>query len=83
MIGTMRRDCLDQIVVFGERHLRRILTSYASYYNETRTHLSLAKDAPVHREIQRSGVIVAEPILFGLHIGMRGYNLQKGQWVNF
>ena len=67
MIGTLRRDCLDQFLVFGERHLRRILTSYAAYYNVTRTHLSLGKDAPVHRGIQRSGVIVATPILSGLH----------------
>src|SRR5436190_5909969 len=67
LIGTLRRDCLDQILVFGERHLRRILTSYASYYNESRTHLSLDKDAPLGRAVQRHGAISATPILSGLH----------------
>src|SRR6266404_8434075 len=50
-----------------ESHLRRILASYAAYYNQTRTHLALQKDAPLHRVVQRSGVIVAIPILAGLH----------------
>jgi transposase InsO family protein len=67
MIGTLRRDCLDQILVFGERHLRQILTSYVTYYNVMRTHLSLGKDAPMRRGIKRSGVIAATPILSGLH----------------
>jgi transposase InsO family protein len=67
LIGTLRRDCLDQILVFGEQHLRRILTSYASYYNESRTHLSLDKDAPLGRAVQRHGSIGATPILSGLH----------------
>ena len=67
LIGTLRRDCLDHVLIFGERHLRQILTSYFSYYNETRTHLSLDKDAPLPRAIQRCGTIVATPILSGLH----------------
>jgi transposase InsO family protein len=67
LIGTLRRDCLDHVLVFGERHLRQILRSYAIYYNETRTHLGLAKDTPLFRPIQRSGVIVSAPILSGLH----------------
>jgi transposase InsO family protein len=46
LIGTLRRECLDHVLIFGERHLRRILTSYSLYYNETRTHLGLSKDAP-------------------------------------
>jgi transposase InsO family protein len=67
LIGSIRRECLDHIVVFGEAHLRRILVAYAGYYNEVRTHLSLDKDSPVHRPIQRRGQIVARPFLGGLH----------------
>jgi transposase InsO family protein len=67
LIGTVRRECLDRMLIFGESHLRRILSAYAAYYNETRTHLALQKDAPLHRAVQRSGVIVAVPILAGLH----------------
>jgi hypothetical protein len=55
------------MLIFGESHLRRILASYAAYYNQARTHLALQKDAPLHRAVQRSGVIVAIPILAGLH----------------
>ncbi|MGC1923839.1 MAG: hypothetical protein WA706_08445, partial [Pseudolabrys sp.] len=64
---SLRRECLDQVVIFGEAHLRRILSAYASYYNQVRTHLALQKDAPFHRTAQRSGTIVAIPILAGLH----------------
>ncbi|MGH9548295.1 MAG: integrase core domain-containing protein [Terriglobales bacterium] len=67
LIGTLRRDCLDHVLIFGERHLRRVLTSYSLYYNETRTHLGLAKDAPLRRAVQRSGTIIITPILSGLH----------------
>ena len=67
LIGTGRRECLDRMLIFGETHLRQILTLYASYYNESRTHLSLHKDAPLHRAIQRSGTVVAVPVLGGLH----------------
>ena len=67
LIGTVRRECLDGMLVFGESHLRQILSSYAAYYNEVRTHLSLGKDAPLGRTVQRSGTIVAIPILSGLH----------------
>jgi Integrase core domain len=67
LIGTLRRECLDQVVIFGETHLRRILSAYAAYYNQARTHLALEKDAPLHRAVQRSGAIVAIPILAGLH----------------
>ena len=67
LIGTLRRDCLDHVLIFGERHLHRILAAYSSYYNETRTHLGLAKDAPIPRAVQRSGAIVTMPILSGLH----------------
>jgi transposase InsO family protein len=67
LIGSIRRECLDHIVVFGQAHLRRILRSYASYYNDIRTHRSLDKDAPVSRPVQRTGSIKSFPILGGLH----------------
>jgi transposase InsO family protein len=67
LIGTVRRECLDRILVFGEAHLRQILSTYAAYYNEVRTHLALDKDAPLGRAVQRSGAIVAIPILSGLY----------------
>ena len=47
LIGTLRRDCLDHVLIFSERHLRGILSLYAGYYNRTRTHLGLRKDAPL------------------------------------
>ena len=49
LIGTLRRECLDHMIIFGETHLRRILCAYAAYYNQGRTHLALQKDAPLHR----------------------------------
>ena len=67
LIGSIRRECLDHIVVFGEAHLRRILRSYARYYNDVRTHRSLDKDALVSRSVQRIGSIKSLPILGGLH----------------
>jgi transposase InsO family protein len=67
LIGTLRRECLDHVLILGEQHLHRVLTLYSIYYNETRTHLGLAKDAPIRRAVQRSGPIVATPILSGLH----------------
>ncbi len=67
LIGTLRHECLDRMLILGESHLRRVLASYATYYNQARTHLALQKDAPLHRSVQRSGVIVAIPILVGLH----------------
>jgi len=67
LIGSIRRECLDHIVVFGDAHLRRILAAYTGYYNELRTHLSLAKDSPNRRPVQRRGHLTARPILGGLH----------------
>ena len=67
LIGSIRRECLDHVVVFGERHLRQILLSYMTYYNEVRTHLSLEKDAPVLRAVERTGHILCRPVLGGLH----------------
>src|SRR6202171_2367344 len=65
LIGSIRRECLDHIIVSGEAHLRRILKSYARYYNEIRTHRSLDKDAPVTRPVQRVGVIISRAVLGG------------------
>jgi transposase InsO family protein len=67
LIGSIRRECLDHLVVFGEAHLRRALRAYACYYNNIKTHWSLAKDAPVSRPVQRTGIIRSYSILGGLH----------------
>jgi hypothetical protein len=65
LIGSIRRECLDQVIVLRESHLRRIVSLYASYYNEARTHLSLGKDAPISRPIERFGRLTAEPMVGG------------------
>jgi hypothetical protein len=67
LICTLRCECLDHALIFGEAHLRQILCAYAAYYNQTRTHLSLRKDVPLHRLVEQFGAIVAIPILAGLH----------------
>ncbi len=71
VIGTLRRDCLDHVIVLGERHLRRVLREYVSYDNETRPHRSLEREPPAGaRELPPSSArcrVVAEPILGGLH----------------
>jgi hypothetical protein len=67
LIGSIRRESLDHLIVFGDAHLRGVLHRYASYYNEVRTPLSLDKDAPYFRRAQKFGRITAIPILGGLH----------------
>ena len=67
LIGSIRRECLDWIVVTGEAHLRQILRRYAAYYNRARTHRSLGKDCPIPRTVQSTGTISSSPILGGLH----------------
>jgi putative transposase len=69
LVGSIRRDCLDHVIVLNERHLRRILTAYFAYYHKSRTHLSLAKDAPEPRAVQppTMGEIVELPEVGGLH----------------
>lgn len=67
LIGTLRRECLDHTVILGEVHLRRVLSAYAAYYNQSRTHLALQKDAPLHRVSKRVGDVIAIPVLGGLH----------------
>jgi transposase InsO family protein len=67
LIGSIRRECANHVVVLSEAHLRRLLTKYAAYYNELRIHRSLGKDAPIHRAIQHQGRIASEPVVGGLH----------------
>jgi transposase InsO family protein len=67
LIGSIRRECVDHVLVLGEAHLRRVLKSYADYYNNFRTHRSLNKNAPVSRPVQRIGSIKSHAILGGLH----------------
>lgn len=67
LIGSIRRECVDHIVILGETHLRWILRIYARYYNDIRTHWSLNKDTPVPRPVQRTGDIKSHALLGGLH----------------
>src|SRR5436190_18137212 len=67
LIGSIQRECVDHMVVLGEAHLRRMLNSYARYYNKIRTHRSLNEDAPLTRRVQRSGHIVSHAMVGGLH----------------
>ena len=69
VIGSIRRECLDHVIVFDENSLRRMLASYLDYYHRSRTHLSLGKDSPVPRPIQPPGIgpVVAVPQVGGLH----------------
>lgn len=68
VIGSIRRECTDHIVPLGERHLVRVLRRYATYYNESRPHLSLARNSPLPRAVDDGpGAIVAIPHLGGLH----------------
>ena len=69
LVGSIRRECLDHVIVLGEKHLRQILKGYFHYYLGSRTHLSLAKDAPTPRAVQgpKAGQIVEIPQVGGLH----------------
>ena len=67
LIGSIRREFFDHVVVLGEAHLRRMLQSYGRYYNEIRTHRSLDKDSPVSRPVQRIGHIISHALLGELH----------------
>ena len=68
-VGTLRRDCLNHVIVLGESHLRRIVRNYLGYYHDCRTHLSLEKDSPEPRAIEplESGEIIALHQVGGLH----------------
>jgi transposase InsO family protein len=68
VIGSLRRECLDHVIVLNETHLRRLLRTYLAYYHRTRTHLALSKDAPDSRPASSAfGTIVATPEVGGLH----------------
>jgi transposase InsO family protein len=69
VIGTIRRECLDHLIVFNERSLHRHLQTFVDYYHRSRVHLALEKDTPEARPIQppESGQIVSTPVLDGLH----------------
>ena len=69
LIGSLRRECLDHVIVLNERHLRRVLRAYVDYYHDSRTHLALKKDAPEPRPIAavETGRVVALPAVGGLH----------------
>jgi len=69
VIGTIRRECLDHVIVLGEKHLRQVLKEYLAYYHESRTHLGLEKDAPEPRAVQARdiGPVSRQPVLGGLH----------------
>jgi len=69
VIGSIRRECTDHLIIIGERHLRQILRLYVDYYNADRTHDSLSKDAPDTRAAQsrEAGIVVALPRVGGLH----------------
>ena len=68
VLGTLRRECLDHMIILNEKHLHSVLGEYINdYYNVSRTHMSLEKDSPVPRPVQANGKIVSKPILGGLH----------------
>ena len=69
VIGSIRRECLDHVIVFHETHLRRILTTYFEYYHRSRPHLSLGRNAPVPRRVEHpaEGTVIAIPQVGGLH----------------
>jgi putative transposase len=67
VIGSIRRECLDHVIVVDEESLRRTLRSYFSYYHRSRLHLSLDKDSPDSRSMQSVGRVIAFPEVGGLH----------------
>ena len=69
LVGSIRRECLSRVIILNERHLRRILRSYLDYYHHSRTHLSLARNSPVPREIEppERGKVISIPQVGGLH----------------
>ena len=67
LIGSIRMECTDHIIPMGEAHLRWVLLEYVEYYNASRTHQALGGDAPLGREVEAFGEVVATPVLGGLH----------------
>jgi transposase InsO family protein len=83
LIGSIRRECLDHVVVLGECHLRHLLLSYMKYYNGTRTHLSLEKDAPFSRAVERAGRFFAAQFSAGCTTNMSGFDCRQAQVRGF
>ena len=69
VIGSIRRECLDRVIIFNEVHMKRILTSYFDYYHHARTHLSLERNSPMPREVEppSQGDVISIPQVGGLH----------------
>ncbi len=67
VIGSIRRECTDHIIPFGQRHLLRTLREYVEYYNTSRPHQSLDRNSPIPREVEAVGEVCATPVLSGLH----------------
>ena len=67
VIGSIKRECLDRVLILNESHLRNILSEYFSYYNKYRTHLGINKDSPEGRQVQSAGEIYTVPDVNGLH----------------
>jgi len=67
LIGTIRRECVVHVIALGELHLRRVVKSFADYYNTMRTHRTLNKDAPASRPVQQIGRIASHVLVGGLH----------------
>jgi transposase InsO family protein len=67
VIGSIKRECLDHVIVLNENHLRTILTDYFFYYNKYRTHIGINKDSPEGRPVQSEGEIYKVPSVNGLH----------------
>jgi transposase InsO family protein len=79
LIGTIRRECLDRMLVFGEAHLRQILSFYAKYYNQIRTHLALDKDAPLGRGSSERLALLPSRFCPACITTRSGYDFRKGQ----
>ena len=69
VIGSIRRECLDHMIILGERQLKRVMRDYLRYYHGSRTHLGLEKECPVPRQVEapEAGPIDSEPMVGGLH----------------
>ncbi len=69
MIGSIRRECLDRVIIFNEAHLKKILISYFDYYHQSRTQLSLERNSPMPREVEppSRGEVISTPLVGGLH----------------
>jgi hypothetical protein len=82
LIGTLRRECLDQVVIFGEMHLRRILSAYAAYYNQARTHSALQKMRPCIEPSNDLAPLSPFRSWLDCTTNTSGYDFRKGQgWI--